>query len=109
MFINLTNDTEKLVYILNLKKSFPNLDYVVTLDNGDLKNTFISAGVTNTISKHEISSKLLASYMFEPDVAAYSESILSFADTVRLINTIDDLSMFDFLSISILLKSAYRT
>ncbi|WP_258104808.1 TrkA family potassium uptake protein [Marinoscillum sp. MHG1-6] len=80
VFVNLDNDTEKLVYILSLKKAFPNLEYVVTLDNGDLKNTFISAGVTNTISKHEISSKLLASYMFEPDVANYSESIMSFAD-----------------------------
>ncbi|MFY0605318.1 MAG: NAD-binding protein [Cyclobacteriaceae bacterium] len=79
VFVNLTDDTEKLVYILNLKKVFPDLEYVVTLDNGDLKNTFVSAGVTNTISKHEISSKLLASYMFEPDVASYSESIMSFA------------------------------
>lgn len=79
VFVNLDNDTEKLVYILNLKKIFPDLEYVVTLDNGDLKNTFISAGVTNTISKHEIASKLLASYMFEPDVASYSESIMSFA------------------------------
>ncbi|MFT6881663.1 MAG: voltage-gated potassium channel [Marinoscillum sp.] len=79
VFVNLLDDTEKLVYILNLKKVFPNLEYVVTLENGDLKNTFVSAGVTNTISKHEISSKLLASYMFEPDVAQYSESIMSFA------------------------------
>ncbi len=79
VFVNLRDDTEKLVYILNLKKIFPNLEYVVTLDNGDLKNTFVSAGVTNTISKHEISSKLLASYMFEPDVAQYSESMMSFA------------------------------
>jgi voltage-gated potassium channel len=80
VFVNFEDDTEKLVYILNMKKVYPNLDYVVTLDNGDLKNTFISAGVTNTISKHEISSKLLASYMFEPDVASYSESIMSFAE-----------------------------
>ncbi|MFT6867109.1 MAG: voltage-gated potassium channel [Cyclobacteriaceae bacterium] len=80
VFVNLDDDTEKLVYILNMKKNFPNLEYVVTLENGDLKNTFISAGVTNTISKHEISSKLLASYMFEPDVANYSESIMSFAE-----------------------------
>lgn len=80
IFVNLDDDTEKLVYILNMKKNFPNLEYVVTLDNGDLKNTFISAGVTNTISKHEIASKLLASYMFEPDVATYSESIMSFAE-----------------------------
>lgn len=79
VFINLEDDTEKLVYILNMKKFYPNTEFVVTLDKGDLRNTFTSAGVTNTISKHEISSKLLASYMFEPDVAAYFESIMSFA------------------------------
>lgn len=78
-FINLEDDTEKLVYVLNLKKVFPTTDFVVTLENGDLKNTFLSAGVANTISTKEISSKLLASYMFEPDVATYSESILSYA------------------------------
>jgi voltage-gated potassium channel len=81
VFINFDDDSEKLVYILNLKKRFPNLDYVVTLENGDLKDTFISAGVSNTISENEISSKLLASYMFEPDVAAYSESFMSIAKT----------------------------
>lgn len=79
VFVNLEDDTEKLVYILNIRKLYPNLDFVVTLDNGDLKNTFLSAGVANTISKHEISSKLLASYMFEPDVAAYFDTITSFA------------------------------
>jgi len=79
VFVNLENDTEKLVYVLNLKKQFPETEYVVTLENGDLKNTFLAAGVSNTISTKDISSKLLASYMFEPDVAVYSESILSFA------------------------------
>ncbi|MEM6816915.1 MAG: ion channel [Bacteroidota bacterium] len=78
-FINLEDDTEKLVYVLNIKKIFPTTGFVVTLENGDLKNTFLSAGVANTISITEISSKLLASYMFEPDVATYSESILSYA------------------------------
>ncbi|MEM9341173.1 MAG: NAD-binding protein [Bacteroidota bacterium] len=79
VFINLDDDTEKLVYVLNLKKAFPETEFVVTIENGDLKHTFTSAGVTNTISTQDISSKLLASYMFEPDVASYSESILSFA------------------------------
>ncbi len=81
VFINLLDDTEKLVYILNMRKHYPDLEYVVNLDNSDLKKTFIAAGVTNTISKHEISSKLLASYMFEPDVASYAESIMSSANS----------------------------
>lgn len=81
VFINLKDDTEKLVYILNLKKHFDNLKYIVTLENANLKSTFQSAGVTYTISRHEISSKLLASYIFEPDVAIYSEEIISFPQT----------------------------
>ncbi len=78
VFVNLESDTDKLVYILNLKKYYRNLNYVVTLDNSNLKQTFQGAGVTHTISKNEIAGKLLASYMFEPDVAAYSEDIMSY-------------------------------
>jgi voltage-gated potassium channel len=79
VFINLNDDTEKLAYIINIKKHYSELKYVVTLDNGNLKNTFQNAGVTYTISKHEISSKLLASYIYEPDVALFSEELIAFA------------------------------
>jgi voltage-gated potassium channel len=78
VFINLNNDTEKLVYILNLKKEFTKLNFTVTLENSNLKQTFISAGVTHAISQNEIASRLLASYMFEPDVALFSEEILAY-------------------------------
>lgn len=78
VFINLTDDTEKLVYILNLKKEYDNLNYTVTLENSNLKQTFLSAGVTHAISRNEIASRLLASYMFEPDVALFSEEILAY-------------------------------
>ncbi len=79
VFVNLNDDTEKLVYIINIKKHFANLNYVVTLDNGNLKSTFMHAGVTYTISKNEISSKLLASYIYEPDVAFFSEELIAYA------------------------------
>jgi voltage-gated potassium channel len=79
VFVNLNDDTEKLVYVINLKKHFSDLNYVVTLDNGNLKNTFQNAGVTYTICKNEISAKLMASYIFEPDVAVFSEEILAYA------------------------------
>lgn len=78
VFVNLKDDTEKLVYILNIKKHYADLNYVVTLENANLKSTFQTAGVTYAISKNEISSKLLASYIFEPDVALYSEEIISY-------------------------------
>ncbi|NQW28709.1 MAG: NAD-binding protein [Flammeovirgaceae bacterium] len=81
VFINLEDDAEKLVFVLNLKKVYPNLKFAVVLDNSELKETFEVAGVMHVISKHEISSKLLASYIFEPDVADYAESIMSFADS----------------------------
>jgi voltage-gated potassium channel len=79
VFVNLNDDTEKLVYIINIKKYFPKLNYVVTLDNGNLKSTFQAAGVMYTISKNEISSKLLASYIYEPDVALFSEELIAYA------------------------------
>jgi len=78
VFVNLNDDTEKLVYILNLKKEFEGLKYTVTLENSNLKQTFINAGVTHAISRNEIASRLIASYMFEPDVALYSEEILAY-------------------------------
>lgn len=81
VFINLHDDTEKLVYVLNMKKHFADANYVVTLDNANLKSTFQSAGVRYAISKHEIASKLLASYIFEPDVAVYSEEIIAYPQT----------------------------
>ncbi len=79
VFINLNDDTEKLVYIINLRKRFDNLNLVVTLDNGNLKQTFQNAGVTYAISKNDISSKLLASYIYEPDVAIFSEELIAYA------------------------------
>ena len=84
VFVNLEDDTDKLVYILNLKKTFSNLKYIVSLDNADLKKTFVSAGVTYALSKNEIASKLLASYMFEPDVAVFNEEIIAVAESDEL-------------------------
>jgi voltage-gated potassium channel len=80
VFVNLNDDTHKLVFILNLKKRYPNLTYVVNIENAELKETFNEAGVKYTVSKNEIASKLLASYIFEPDVAAFSEEIMSFTE-----------------------------
>lgn len=78
VFINLDNDTEKLVYILNLKKKFYLKNFVVMLDNANLKDTFYGAGVSYIVSKNEISSRLVASFIFEPDVANYCEDIMSY-------------------------------
>ncbi|MCY4419568.1 MAG: ion channel [Cytophagales bacterium] len=80
VFINLGKDLDNLVHLLNLKKLYSQQEYVVILDNSELKSTFMSAGATYTVSKNEIAAKMLASYIFEPDVASYSEDILSYAE-----------------------------
>ena len=84
VFLNLEDDTTKLVFLLRFKKYYKNLKFIVTLDNADLKDTFLSAGVTYAISKNSLASKLLASYIFEPDVASYNEEIISFAETEEM-------------------------
>jgi len=94
VFVNLKNDTDKLVYINNLKGKFKNLQFLITLENANLKQTFKNVGVTHIISKEEIYSKLLASYIFEPDVALYSEDIMSYAKA----NDDHDIKQFKVLS-----------
>lgn len=79
VFINFTDDTEVLIYLLNLKKSYPDLNYVVSLSNPSLKETFVTAGVRYVVSKTEIASRLVASYTFEPDVAMMAESLMTSA------------------------------
>ncbi len=77
VFINFPDDTETLVYVLNLKKHYMNLNFVVSLDKPDLKETYHAIGVTYAISKNEIASKLVASYIFEPDVAHITEDLMA--------------------------------
>lgn len=79
VFINFPDDTEVLIYLLNLKKRYPDLNYVVSLSNPSLKETFAAAGVRYVVSKTEIASRLVASYTFEPDVALVAESIMTTA------------------------------
>ena len=79
VFLNLEDDTQKLVFSLNLKKQYGETEHVVILNNRDLEDTFHTAGVTFTLSKDGIASKIVASYIFEPDVARYSVELLGSA------------------------------
>lgn len=80
IFLNNGDDSEKLVAILNIKKQYKDANFVVILENPDLKDTFVTAGVTYVLSKNEIASKLVASYIFEPAVADYEKDLLSSSD-----------------------------
>jgi len=79
IFVNFEDDTETLVYFLNIKAYCPDKDIVVTIYNSSLKSTFINAGVTYIVCKNELSSKLVASFIFEPDVAKLTEDIMATA------------------------------
>lgn len=79
LFLNLTDDTEILVHTLNVQRQYPNKEIVVPLNNQDLKETFHTAGVKYVISKNDIASKLVASFIYEPEVAAFTEDIMASA------------------------------
>lgn len=79
VFVNFGNDTDTLLYVINFKKKYPEPEIIVSIENSDLKDTFLAAGVKYVIPRNEIASKLVASYIFEPDVAELNQDLLSTA------------------------------
>ncbi|MBS2097053.1 potassium channel family protein [Carboxylicivirga linearis] len=77
VFINFNEDTETLVFVLNLQREFPNLNIIVNCSNPDLKETLINTGIKHVVSRSEVASRLVASYLFEPHVAEYTEDLIS--------------------------------
>jgi len=77
IYINLNDDSKTLVFIINMKKTYKNCNYVVSLNNSELKDTFINIGVNHTVAKNDIAAKLVASYIFEPDVARLTEDFMT--------------------------------
>lgn len=81
VFINLDNDADKLITTLNIQKDYPGIEFLVTLDHSDLDETFHSAGVNYVLSKDDIASKMIASFIFEPDVASITNDLISSSDS----------------------------
>ncbi len=79
IFVTMLDDAEALMMILNIKNKCPQQEIVVSLQNSKLKETFRAAGVTHLIARNEIASKLVASYIFEPDVADLNIDLLASA------------------------------
>lgn len=77
VFLNNGSDSDKLISILNIKRMCPTASFVVILDDFNLRETFINAGVTYVLSKNEIASRLVASYIFEPAVAEYTKDLIT--------------------------------
>ncbi len=79
VFLSFDDDTESLIYVINFVKHYPQPNIVVSIANHNLKNTFHTAGVKYVVARNEIASKLVASYVFEPDVANLNIDVLSSA------------------------------
>jgi voltage-gated potassium channel len=98
IFINMEDDSKALVYLINLRKAFKDINVVAYLSNSELKDTFYSAGATYVIPEKDISSKLIASFIFEPDVAKFTEDLITTATHDR---------SFDFMEFYVSEKNPY--
>ena len=79
VFLGFEEDTEALLYVINFKKRYPKPNIVVAIKNHKLHDTFLTAGVKYVVARNEIASKLVASYVFEPDVAKLNIDLLGAA------------------------------
>ena len=79
VFLSFEDDTDSLIYVIGFMKLYPNPNLVVAIQNHNLKDTFLAAGVRHVVARNEIASKLVASYVFEPDVADLNIDLLSSA------------------------------
>jgi voltage-gated potassium channel len=77
VFVNFPEDTETLVFVLNLKQVYHSADIVVTCKNPALKTTFRNAGIQHIVAQSEVVSRLVASYIFEPHVASLTEDLIA--------------------------------
>lgn len=81
VFVNLPKDEDSLMAILNMKKLYKNLSYVVILNNEDLMQTFKTTGVAYVVSKNAITARMVNSYIYEEDVAIAESDFLSATET----------------------------
>lgn len=79
VLVSLGDDTLSLQYVIDFKTRYTGPEIVVSIDKSGLKNTFKAAGAKYVIAHNEIASRLVASYMFEPDVAELNNDLLQSA------------------------------
>jgi|APHM01.1.fsa_nt_gi TrkA-N domain. len=77
--LNIDSDTDTLIHLLNLRKDFPDVEFVVAAENEELRATFRNAGVAKAVSSNANAAHLIASVIFEPDVAAFAQDLITTA------------------------------
>jgi voltage-gated potassium channel len=76
---NVDSDTDTLIHLLNLRKTFPEVEFVVAVQNEELRETFRNTGVAKVVSSDTNAAHLIASVIFEPDVAAFAQDLITTA------------------------------
>jgi len=77
VLLNVDSDTDTLIHLLNLRNHFPDVDFVVAVHNEELEATFRNAGVAKVVSSDTNAAHLIASVIFEPDVARFAQELVS--------------------------------
>lgn len=77
VFVNLNDDSKTLVFVINLKKQFPEVNITTTCAQQELRDTLLNVGVGNVILQNEITSRMVASSLFEPHVAEYVNDLIA--------------------------------
>jgi len=83
IFLSLEEDSDSLMHAINFRRYCPSTEIIVSTAKSTLKETFEAAGVTHVVARLEIVSKLVASYIFEPDVADLNLDLLGSSKTER--------------------------
>jgi voltage-gated potassium channel len=71
------DDARNIIAALNVRTFAPNLRIIASMRSPELRQTFISSGVTYVTSPYEIGGRLVASAAFEPEVAKLVEDLSS--------------------------------
>ncbi len=82
VFLNRTADTDTLITLLNFHNQFSelNLKYVVRVKNEDLLPAFDIEDIrVDAVTTFNVASALIASHIFEPDVAAFGKDLIESA------------------------------
>lgn len=103
VFVNLGDDTEALVFVINLKKQHPELSISTTCSNQELKQTLLNVGVTNVVLQNEITSRMVASSLFEPHVAEYVNDLV----TTNILNGDNDIQQYKVTSTNPFIGKTY--
>lgn len=77
VFVNAGSDTDRLIRVLNIRGRYPDARFLVVLESPELRVTFENAGVNHILSKTEVTAKLTASHIFEADVAAFENDLIT--------------------------------